>query len=292
MTTAYIHVGLHKTGTTSLQRYFRNEKVIPYNPEPLFKWEENTVVPLPLKKKYFSDTLFIYEQLSWLSPDNCKKLIENIKCRFDTVKIILVSRNQQDLAISHKNQSVKSIAPGALLEREMYGLDYDTQSFGEPSYINIENHKEKWINAKCDDLLLLDFDYEFRKQKILNTLHDILRIPPPTCELEKTNESLPYAKYIVNTHIFKTEKNIKEIKKIIKEVNKIPFTYEKINHKEEIKANKGTIQIIDLFIKYIKTINKSKLSKNELNQLDLIIKKTKDTNEEKLLKKIRRTLEN
>ena len=83
MSTVYLHVGLHKTGTSSIQKFFYENDVICFNPERLFKWEKLKISYNKLQKAYCADVLFSYEQFSWMDYDTASGMIGDLKKHFE-----------------------------------------------------------------------------------------------------------------------------------------------------------------------------------------------------------------
>lgn len=264
MTTAFLHVGLHKTGSTSIQKYFYEHDVIDFNPERIFKWKEKEVVVNDLKNEYDKDVLFSYEQLSWMNKDESVKLIKMLKKSFTNVVVIIFFRDKTKLAISHKNQSVKSMAIGATKEREIYGLSYNTHDFGNPQYLDYNSHLEKWESS--NKIHHLDFDTLIKEGKVLDTFFEILGLNEEPGDLPRTNSSLCYSKFIIHTHIFKKCTDKHTIESLFKILNKVQNQNNKISKDEELVINEGSLAILDLFYETLNHVsNNSSLSSDEIN---------------------------
>jgi hypothetical protein len=265
MNTAYLHVGLHKTGTTSVQEFFENENSIIFNPECLWCWDErNKIHVVENISTYTEDVFFSYEQLSWLTQDQIAGLKNLLYETFNQVKILLFYRDPVSLAISHKNQSVKELAPGSFFERDMYGISYDILPKNKPSYVNIRLHIEKWeVIFGAEHVCALSFESHIGK-KMINEISNFIGVDTSDDKtLDNRNKKLNYTQFILSSHAFKkfdaglitlqdTKKVLENIKRLQPEKNISP-SFQKYDWVEsndmgdEITVSLGLLNILDSF---------------------------------------------
>lgn len=251
MRTVYLHVGLHKTGTSSIQKFFYENNVICFNPERLFKWDRLKVSYSNISNSYECDVLFSYEQFSWMDGSTAQEMISDLREAFDKIVVILFTRDQQKLAVSHKNQSVKSLARGARLEREVYGLEYGSGDFGSPQYLDYSAHKNKWSTA--DELVVFDFDKLKADGAILQKMLEAMK-----CDykndfvLPYINSSLPYDRYLIQTHIFRACNDDIVIERCLNNLDGLNYRLaSKVAEEEEVVVNPGLLALMDLFYHYL-----------------------------------------
>jgi hypothetical protein len=179
-TKVFIHVGLHKTGTTFLQN-----EVFPKIPGINYHQKiDLTTVVEPNKINLFSDEnldggsyrLFNTVQQRYA-------ILENLKLIFPDAKIIICLREKGSWLRSAWKQYTLSYYGYSILE---YCKRLDPQFYDFDGYVS----KIKELFGE-DNVLVIDFEYlcEFPKN-FVGEICDFIGVPVPVFENKKTYESL------------------------------------------------------------------------------------------------------
>jgi len=183
----YIHVGLHRTGTTFLQKHvFPKIKGIKYydrynrfrlNHNFLLSIDDDTDMPILISDEGLSNYNYSdYEECS------AYKIADRLRTLFPSAKIIVVFRKKEEWIRSLYNFCIKA------------GGDKDFESWRNEIFarkdIDFQEY-ENYLKNLFDDVLVLW--YEKLKEKPRSFVQDIcnfIGVPMPDFEIVKENSSL------------------------------------------------------------------------------------------------------
>lgn len=170
--TLYLHIGLHKTGTSSLQRslskdrwrlqllhglkYFKKRYAGP-NLNRMVSWsytkDANFGIVEPVYEAILQDlrksklnTIISSEDLSLLSESDVSKLSVELNDIFGNIKIIIYLRRQDRMAVSLKSQGVKTPQQMILMGVEDTPLPIKLRASAE-TYLSYDKLYLRWSNA-------------------------------------------------------------------------------------------------------------------------------------------------
>ncbi|WP_165735328.1 glycosyl transferase family 90 [Pseudoalteromonas sp. C8] len=252
----YIHIGFHKTGSTSIQHSLKDS----LNDLQLADWDflythpsgnSSEVVKVEsdfvnakysIKNKFFeilkstskNNVVFSAEHLCFITnPDEINKICEFAKSLFDEVHIIAFLRRQDKLARSFKEQSAKTVTyksnPGSIL------MGHSPEPLPEVTikvleYFDFSKKIKLWIDSFGSNYVkVFDFDV-VKKEGLCRFFSKVIGLPFELNEV-KVNESLAlnqnrywhlFAQFGLN------DKQLSDLKKIIK-----PNKNKVLLHKED-----------------------------------------------------------
>lgn len=220
MNQCLLHVGLHKTGTTTLQRDLKAAGFA-FNHVKPWAWEGqgikvvNTTHEITPHKEF---DFFSWEQLSFMDQAEASKLIERLRLSYSKIIVVLVLRDPATLYASHKNQSVKhsstSHPPAGVFERELYGISPTIKDVpADCWYLDEQHHRQKWKG--CDELRVLRFEEiagtnytrNFIEQSQSGDFFADLDGQGLAGNTRQSNPSIDHARFIVASHIYKQNLN-------------------------------------------------------------------------------------
>ncbi len=293
--TLYLHIGSHKTGTSSIQRF------LALNPELLFKHDfelfslspEGEIVDTgelncwvhvedrPFRA-YFKDGLVATlssnitrnnvimscESLSWIfNKDDIVRIYDELSKFFDSIKVICYIRSQDEHLISHFQQASKYMFEPAL---KYYGdniglLPLSEKSFDE--YLNYEDRLYIWEKVFGEENIIVR---EFSSNKLVNSdaILDFLSVLGIAHEGDtiRINESIGYQQQIIgqvlNKHGIDKQHIRNEILSLSKNKSKVSVADEfrtKI-HQRYSNSNKA------LSLKYDVSLSNVKLNGITVNE--------------------------
>lgn len=217
----YIHIGNHKTGTTSIQRALKeNVTLLKKHDISLFHAGEFltlnrkqcksivcmniknvNLLALKLSKLPTNNILISNESFAWIFE---KKVLEELHNAlneyFKEIKIIVYLRRQDEQAVSHHQEASKS---GKNPEMLLYG----TEPYAIPTYANqhdyyLDYHKRisLWADVFGDDNMIVRvFEKSHLKDNdAVSDFFSILNLPKPKQSIYRLNESNSLAKTKVN----------------------------------------------------------------------------------------------
>ena len=224
----YIHIGNHKTGTTSIQRALEeNTTLLEKHDMSLFHAGEfltlnrkqcrSTIcmniknvnlLALQLSKLPTNNILISNESFAWIFE---KKVLEELynalNGYFKEIKIIVYLRRQDEQAVSHHQEASKS---GKSPEMLLYG----TEPYAIPTYTNqhdyyLDYHKRisLWADVFGDDNMVVNVFEKSHLQDndVVFDFFSILNLPKPEKSIYRLNESNSLAKtkvsHLLNAHM-------------------------------------------------------------------------------------------
>lgn len=171
MSTVYLHIGLHKTGTSSIQRFLdlnnellkAHEDLVYFKPDPWplpFKGEKPSInLQLngfeELKNIKNQKIVISHENYSWMFEEKqIKKLSDRIKKFCSQLKIILYIRRQDSLSISQKQEGTKWLDNSVAYGHSEGALPSKLNYFSK-NYLDFYKKVDSWANAVGKDNVLL-----------------------------------------------------------------------------------------------------------------------------------------
>lgn len=157
----YLHAGLHKTGTSSIQRFLsiNNKKLkdhsycyyipdpwpIPFTSEPKIDLD---VSGLKKIKDLPEDNIIIsHENFSWLYEQNkLNGLARALKEVAQNVKVVIYLRRQDSLAVSQKQEGTKWIDNSVAYGHELKALPSELNYYSE-NYLDFYSRIKSWKEA-------------------------------------------------------------------------------------------------------------------------------------------------
>ncbi len=193
--TVFLHIGLHKTGTTSFQQWLHEwrpvladagyevyqspdgnkshfdlarsvlrEGVIPIEDQGAIKARTRADIARWLDDATSPNIIFTSESLSMLRTfDECQALLDIFPPTVDNFVILLVLRDKKDWFESYKNQMIKSGRKPDADPRSWNTMNFD-------SWIADFEALIKSYNAVFDDVRTIDYDPD---DTIANLMHEI-----------------------------------------------------------------------------------------------------------------------
>ncbi|GAA0856951.1 hypothetical protein [Aliiglaciecola litoralis] len=227
-----LHVGLHKTGSTSIQQsLFQNKHKLREQEWHLFnyapngaseptgnanKWvqfsgeKEHFSAKLDLNicsqlKKISSNVIITAEEMAWInSPEHVQEIKQAFDDIFDDIKIIMYLRRQDRHFISHFQQGYKYLHSTA---RTFYGDHLLDEIKHSPYYANYLNYYDKvrlWADSFGKDNIVVRV---FEREKLV--ARDIVTDFYYHCGLDKslvtaisTNEAFSLHRQVINRALF------------------------------------------------------------------------------------------
>ncbi len=224
----YIHIGNHKTGTTSIQRALEeNTTLLEKHDMSLFHVGEFltlnrkqcrsiicmniknvNLLAFKLSKLPTNNILISNESFAWIFE---KKVLEELYNAlseyFKEIKIIVYLRRQDEQAVSHHQEASKS---GKNPEILLYG----TEPYAIPTYANqhdyyLDYHKRisLWADVFGDDNMIVKVFEKSNLQDndVVSDFFSILNLPKPKKSIYRLNESNSLAKtkisHLLNAHM-------------------------------------------------------------------------------------------
>ncbi len=212
MTNIFLHIGLHKTATTTLQQqFFPVCKELNYisrvpvisefkravvTSDPIFYDAENQRkllspylhhdLPNLLSAESFSGAL--YAGLIKHGLDHRSSILENLKASLPEARIIIVLRRQDRLARSLYRQYLKR--GGTASVDKFYGLDTKTTAMFPLNRFRFSPYVDKLASCFPAGVLVLVFEEFLEQQSVfLKKLCDFIDIPVPNIVLTKSNQT-------------------------------------------------------------------------------------------------------
>lgn len=169
MKTVFLHIGLHKTGTSSIQKFLsKNHSLLLDNsieyllPKP---W------PIPFTKepvidvnvKGFEDIgnssankiVISHENYSWIfEEEKARIIVQEILKHADQLKVILYLRRQDSLAISQKQEGTKWIDNSVAYGHELSALPKELNYFSK-NYLNFYDKAKLWAKTAGKSNLII-----------------------------------------------------------------------------------------------------------------------------------------
>lgn len=179
MKTVYLHAGLHKTGTSSIQKFLsintnalRDQSYVYFTPDPWpipFKHEPRIDLCLAglndIKNCAEDNVILSHENYSWLfEKEKLEELYLALSKVSDVVKVVIYVRRQDSLAVSQKQEGTKwvdnSVAYGHELSALPIHLNYYTNH-----YLNFFERIDAWKKVFGENNVIVKV---FDKEKLLN----------------------------------------------------------------------------------------------------------------------------
>jgi len=215
--TIYLHIGSHKTGTSSIQSFLRNNVDILikkydltyYTPAiwPLKFIERKPDVDLrldgfnSLKGIKTNRVIISHENYSWLSNAEDLKALHNKLMNYaESVKIIVYLRRQDSLAISQKQEGTKWLDNSVAYGHEISALPTKLTSYAS-HYLDFYSRVEKWASAFGEENIIIKL---FQTDTLLNgdVVDDFLNVLNISAKdngfksVGRVNESLSKSKQV------------------------------------------------------------------------------------------------
>jgi len=265
----YLHIGLHKTGTSSIQRFLelnkeklKKKKSITYftpNPWPIpFEKKRGPVVNLNINGfKILQDietenAVTSHENYSWIISESDLEKLKNELCKYvENIHIILYLRRQDSLAISQKQEGTKWYDNSIAYGHELSAFPSKLTVFAK-NYLNFYEKVKIWSNVFGLENLKIRI---FEPEKLINgdVVQDfcsLLDINDITIfqKVGRVNESIPLKKqlFLHQTREFFPENSQKKhflVKSVLKldigssSDKLMPSRDEAIGFYEQFKAN-------------------------------------------------------
>ena len=179
--TIYLHIGLHKTGTSFLQR-----EIFPKMKEIDFRYHRKYIYDISVcsdkTKILFSDENYSVSMPHYRHMYECEDALLNFKKLFPDAKIIIGTRNKDKWLYSCYCQFVKG--NGGYISYTEYLKKYEKDILDFDEYV--AEVKSLW-----SDVFVYDFS-EFRKDshKVIKSMCDFMGCSVPTYENNKVNVKL------------------------------------------------------------------------------------------------------
>jgi len=214
MANIFLHIGFHKTGTTTLQQHFFPAcKGIRFLREKIkdvkrFRWYitrtdpvyfDPTVARNMLSRHFTAHENILLSNEAFSGPpwagliehalDHRSPVVSNLRATFPSAKVILVLRRQDGLARSLYRQYVRS--GGTQPMKRFYGFD----TSGLPPLVSLDRFRyspfvETVVQAFPEGVLLLLFEeFQSSPKQFLRKLGAFMEVDLPAIDLPRTNVS-------------------------------------------------------------------------------------------------------
>lgn len=180
----FLHIGLHKTGTTFIQKNLKKnsivlrEKGVQFNPAELYDFVCGRVKEGEFNlngafSQAISSVVVSREQLSWRASFDEIKYLSVLEKYFSKVNVVLYLRRQDKLAISHKHQGLKNTVHNSYKENEIYGLDEGAlPTINYIQYLDYYRRYNLWGKLfGFQNIIIKDFDLEVRRENLLESFY-------------------------------------------------------------------------------------------------------------------------
>ncbi|MEL0660262.1 hypothetical protein V6255_14080 [Psychromonas arctica] len=222
----YLHIGTHKTGSTSIQNVLHKNKEVLikngfYYPEVIDNHTgQHHLAWMLIGNDFVNAEKYLSTEVSKAIELNCHSIvlsseefeflnsIERISFfnNFGEVEVIIMLRRQDDFLEAEYNQSVKM--PTVRYPKDIFHF-YIEKNFS--SRINYAHLLQNWITVFKDDAIkIVSYDFERKKRTLLPTFFNLLGLTVDDFPVEKNytaNVSLPNNALIYLSRLNK-DKNI------------------------------------------------------------------------------------
>ncbi|WP_424941098.1 hypothetical protein [Aliiroseovarius sp. S253] len=235
-----LHIGSHKTGTSSLQtvlqaahdhgqlsnwsyltpppkKHFRQNLVQIKGPKQNFKTEIN-YRRFKRMIAHDGDCIVSIENFFWIdNQQQIEKLAKIIRRRFDDIRIVAYLRRQDSLALSHRKQAVMRFPTS-----KFYGTEITALPRYKPAldnYFCYDRKLQLWINAfGADSLIVRKFERDalFKGDTIADFFR-LLDLPDPD-QSAAVNSAWPRKKLLTGLYLRSKEEDGRSIRKILRRI--------------------------------------------------------------------------
>lgn len=179
MKTVFLHIGLHKTGTSSIQKFLlKNRSVLLDNgveyliPDPWpIPFQSEPVIDVVTKgfeginSSRAEKVIISHENYSWIfEEEKVLLIVQEILKHADELKIVLYLRRQDSLAISQKQEGTKWIDNSVAYGHDLCALPQSLNYYSS-NYLNFYKKVKLWSDAVGKSNVIVRV---FDKEKLLN----------------------------------------------------------------------------------------------------------------------------